>query len=135
MLLILVFTSSLHRNIEFERVFGPCRSTEYVGRAIAGPGRRPAPGRGPPRPRRWHWAVAATLLVLRSSAVTVPGAAGSLGAASSASSESAVGFGRLSGVGSAVVRVRWWVNVNSHDRRDNRCYGTVTARSEYTHLT
>ena len=42
----------------------------------------------------------------RSSAVTVPGAAGSLGAASS---ESAVGFGRLWGHVSAVVRVRWWV--------------------------
>jgi hypothetical protein len=27
------------------------------------------------------------------------------------------------------------VNVNTtHDRRDNRCYGTLTARSEYTHL-
>jgi hypothetical protein len=97
-----------------------------------------APGAAPP-PAAAHPAlgggIGRWLLVLRSSAVTVPGAAGSLGAASSASSESAVGFGRLSGVGSAVVRVRWWVNVNSHDRRDNRCYGTVTARSEYTHLT
>ncbi len=48
---------------------------------------------------------------LRSSAVTVPGAAGgAAGSLGAASSESAVGFGRLSGVGSAlsaVVRVRW----------------------------
>jgi hypothetical protein len=46
---------------------------------------------------------------VRSSAVTVPGGAGAAGSLGAASSESAVGFGRLWGHVSAVVRVRWWV--------------------------
>jgi hypothetical protein len=69
--------------------------------AIAVPTRK----RGAPRPTRRRW-------LLRSSAVTVPGAAGSLGAANWGRPLLSRPWGSHSvgsGVVSAVVRVRWWV--------------------------